>query len=62
MGKWRFCIAQGNHMSNKTKQINVRLTEGQITSLLRIVDDGKAKTISEALVYIINQYSILNSK
>ncbi|EPH0465584.1 hypothetical protein MMB85_004484 [Klebsiella quasipneumoniae] len=49
-------------MSNKTKQINVRLTEGQITSLLRIVDDGKAKTISEALVYIINQYSILNSK
>jgi len=45
---------------NKTKQVNVRLTEDQIIVLQKIVETGKAKTQSAALVYLINQYSILN--
>lgn len=45
---------------SKNKQINVRLTEEQIAHLQKIVDAGKAATISSALVYLINQYAILN--
>jgi hypothetical protein len=45
---------------NKTKQVNVRLTEDQIVVLQKIVEAGKAKTQSAALVYLINQYSIIN--
>jgi len=44
----------------KNKQINVRLSEDQIKVLQKIVESGKAKTQSAALVYLINQYSILN--
>lgn len=45
---------------NKTKQINVRLTEEQIQYLQNIVNQGLAKTQSAALVYLINKYSALN--
>lgn len=43
----------------KTKQINVRLSEQHIMALQKLVDDGKAKSQSAALVYLINRYSIL---
>lgn len=43
----------------KNKQINVRLNEMQMQYLQQIVDAGKAKTQSGALVYLINQYAIL---
>lgn len=49
-------------MEKKEKQVNVRLNEFQISVLQRIVDDGKAKSISSALVYLINTYTIINTK
>lgn len=49
-------------MEKKGKQVNVRLNEFQISVLQRIVDDGKAKSISGALVYLINSYSVTNTK
>ncbi|CAI1548928.1 MULTISPECIES: hypothetical protein [Serratia] len=44
---------------NKNKQINVRLSDTQMQYLQQLVDSGKAKTQSGALVYLINQYAIL---
>jgi len=46
----------------KEKQINVRLSESHLLALQKLVDEGKAKSQSGALVYLVNQYSILNSK
>lgn len=43
----------------KNKQVNVRLNETQMQYLQQIVDAGKAKSQSGALVYLINQYAIL---
>ncbi|WP_413504119.1 hypothetical protein [Serratia grimesii] len=43
----------------KNKQVNVRLNETQMQYLQKIVDAGKAKSQSGALVYLINQYAIL---
>jgi len=47
---------------NKTKQINVRLTEEQLKVLQSLVDDGTVKTQSAAMMYLINQYAILGKK
>lgn len=47
---------------NKDKQINVRVNESHIEALNQIVQDGKAKSVSGALVYLVNQHTILNSK
>ena len=41
------------------KQVNVRLNETQMQYLQQLVNTGKAKTQSGALVYLINQYAIL---
>lgn len=43
----------------KEKQVNVRLSDPHIEALTNIVKEGKAKTISGALVYLVNQYTIL---
>lgn len=43
----------------KDKQINVRVSEFQLEVLQKIVDDGKAKTQSGALIYLINQYGVV---
>ena len=55
--KGLICIAM-----NKTKQINVRLTEEQLKVLQSLVDDGTVKTQSAAMMYLINQYAILGKK
>lgn len=46
----------------KNQQINVRLNEQHFKTLQQIVQQGKAKTQSAALVYLIDQYAILGSK
>lgn len=43
----------------KNKQVNVRLSEEHIKVLKLIVDEGKAKSISGALIYLINKTAIL---
>lgn len=43
----------------KNKQVNARLNETQMQYLQQLVNTGKAKTQSGALVYLINQYAIL---
>ncbi|EOO6337884.1 hypothetical protein [Escherichia coli] len=50
--------------STITKSITVaaKISQDQITALDKIVADGKAKTRSAAIQYLISQYSILNSK
>ena len=46
----------------KGKQVNVRLSEAHMLALQKLVDEGKAKTKSEALVYLVQQYRIFGSK
>lgn len=43
----------------KEKQINVRLSESHLLALQKFVDEGKAKSQSGALVYLVNQYMIM---
>lgn len=45
--------------NNKTQGVGVRLNENQKEALQLLVDSGKAKTISAAIQYLINQYIIL---
>lgn len=45
----------------KDKQINVRVNDFQIELLQKLVLEGKAKTQSGALIYLINQYGIMNN-
>ena len=44
---------------NKTTSVGVRLTKSQSQTLKSIVESGKAKTISSAIQYLIQQYTIL---
>ena len=46
----------------KDKQVNVRLSEEHIKYLDTIVQSGKAKSISGAMVYLINKETILSNK
>ncbi|WP_185874207.1 hypothetical protein [Enterobacter asburiae] len=39
---------------NKTRGVGVRLNETQEAYLQKIITDGKAKTISSAIQYLIN--------
>ncbi|EHO3777905.1 MULTISPECIES: hypothetical protein [Enterobacteriaceae] len=43
----------------KTISVGVRLSEVQNNLLLQLVQEGKAKTISQAIHYLINQQIIL---
>lgn len=45
--------------NNKTQGVGVRLNENQKEALQQLVGSGKAKTISAAIQYLINQYIIL---
>ncbi|ENC1132698.1 hypothetical protein ABJ736_000874 [Escherichia coli] len=47
-----------NEKDKKDKQINVRVNEFQLELLQKLVLDGKAKSQSGALIYLINQYGI----
>lgn len=44
---------------NKTISVGVRLTSAQEQTLKSIVESGKAKSISSAIQYLIQQYAIL---
>ncbi|EJG2382741.1 TPA: hypothetical protein ACK2W9_005450 [Klebsiella michiganensis] len=44
---------------NKNVSVGVRLTTAQEEILQSIVESGKAKTISSAIQYLIQQYAIL---
>lgn len=46
----------------KNISVGVRLSEAQNNLVLQLVQEGKAKTVSQAIHYLINQQIILNSK
>ena len=46
----------------KNISVGVRLSEAQNNLLLQLVQEGKAKTVSQAIHYLITQHIILNSK
>lgn len=46
----------------KIISIGVRISEDQQKLLLALVDEGKVKTVSEAIHYLINQQAILGGK
>lgn len=46
----------------KTVSVGVRLSEVQKNLLQQLIQEGKAKTISQAIHYLINQQIILSSK
>ncbi|MCA6962178.1 hypothetical protein [Pectobacterium odoriferum] len=47
---------------NKDKQINVRVSEEHVQILQKLVNEGKAKTISGALVFLVQHYGIFGGK
>lgn len=46
----------------KQHQVGVKLNDVQVQLLEKLIQEGKAKTKASAIQYLINQYSILNSK
>ncbi|HDZ1153674.1 TPA: hypothetical protein RRU48_005523, partial [Klebsiella pneumoniae] len=46
----------------KEKQINVRLSDSHIAVLQQMVNSGKAKSVSGALTYLVNQQAILGDR
>ncbi len=46
----------------KSHSVSVKLNDAQVQLLEKLIQEGKVKTKANALQYIINQYSILNSK
>lgn len=46
----------------KSHPVSVKLNDAQVQLLEKLIQEGKAKTKASALQYLINQYSILNSK
>jgi hypothetical protein len=46
----------------KQHQVGVKLNDGQIALLDKLIADGKAKTKASAIQYLINQQIILGSK
>lgn len=40
--------------TNKTRGVGVRLNEQQESYLIKLINDGKAKTVSGAIQYLIN--------
>lgn len=46
----------------KQHQVGVKLNDGQIVLLDKLITDGKAKTKASAIQYLINQQMILGSK
>jgi hypothetical protein len=44
--------------SKKDKQINVRINEFESELLRKLIDEGKAKSQSGAIIYLINSYGI----
>lgn len=45
----------------KQHQVGVKLNDGQIALLDKLITDGKAKTKASAIQYLINQQMILGS-
>ncbi|ENG6105859.1 TPA: hypothetical protein RG707_001801 [Serratia liquefaciens] len=46
----------------KDKQVNVRLSDEHLKTLQQLVDEGIAKSVSGALVYLVQLQAILGSK
>ncbi len=46
----------------KSHPVSVKLNDTQMKILDELIEGGKAKTKASALQYLINQYTILNSK
>lgn len=46
----------------KSHPVSVKLNDTQVKLLEELIQEGKAKTKASAIQYLINHYSILNSK
>lgn len=46
---------------NKTQGVGVRINETQMAVLKKLIADGKAKNVSTAIQYLINQYAVLSN-
>ena len=53
---------RNNMKEIKSHPVSVKLNDAQVQLLEQLIKDGKAKTKASALQYLINQYTILNSK
>lgn len=56
-------FSKGENMKElKSHPVSVKLNDTQVKLLEKLIQEGKAKTKASAIQYLINQYSILNSK
>lgn len=46
----------------KDKQINVRVSDEHLIVLQKLVSEGKARSQSGALIYLVQQYAILGER